>query len=159
MKVNLAIRVHQGQLVALAYTNEGRSAPGTLRRTGKPFEVAFGQPLALSCRGVAQLVAHLLWEQEAGGSSPPSPTKNPRSQGVWQCFVGSATCVVRVACAIVRRPASVVMAIIVIPALSQPSPGSSSPRPVSPVDPSTIRRAAYRSARLVEPSARAGQCV
>ena len=39
-----------------------------------PFEVAFRQPLALSCRGVAQLVAHLLWEQEAGGSSPPSPT-------------------------------------------------------------------------------------
>ena len=29
----------------------------------------------LSGRGVAQLVAHLLWEQEAGGSSPPSPTK------------------------------------------------------------------------------------
>ncbi len=31
----------------------------------------------LSGRGVAQLVAHLLWEQEAAGSSPASPTKCP----------------------------------------------------------------------------------
>ena len=31
----------------------------------------------LSGRGVAQLVAHLLWEQEAAGSSPASPTKSP----------------------------------------------------------------------------------
>ena len=28
-------------------------------------------------RGVAQLVARLLWEQDAGGSSPFTPTKNP----------------------------------------------------------------------------------
>ncbi len=27
-------------------------------------------------RGVAQLVARLLWEQDAGGSSPFTPTKN-----------------------------------------------------------------------------------
>ena len=25
-------------------------------------------------RGVAQLVAHTLWEREVGGSSPPTPT-------------------------------------------------------------------------------------
>ena len=30
--------------------------------------------MAQIIRGVAQLVAHLLWEQEAGGSNPPSPT-------------------------------------------------------------------------------------
>ena len=28
-------------------------------------------------RGVAQLVARLLWEQDAGGSSPFTPTNNP----------------------------------------------------------------------------------
>ena len=28
----------------------------------------------LSCRGVAQLVAHRVWDAGAGGSSPPTPT-------------------------------------------------------------------------------------
>lgn len=27
------------------------------------------------------MVAHLLWEQEAGGSSPPSPTKKAQFKG------------------------------------------------------------------------------
>ena len=37
VKVNLAIRVRQSQLVALAYTNWGPIAPGTLRCTGKHY--------------------------------------------------------------------------------------------------------------------------
>ena len=41
----------------------------------------WGQLLIQGCRGVAQLVAHLLWEQEAGGSSPPSPTKKAQFKG------------------------------------------------------------------------------
>ena len=97
VKVNLAIPMHQRQLVALAYTNWGPTAPRTLRCTGKPFEVAFRQPLAVSCRGVAQLVAHLLWEQEAGGSSPPSPTRIPGHRGYGSASLGAlhASCALR----------------------------------------------------------------
>ena len=59
------------------------------RRTAiRPVEAPDAVPSAFDCfylsgRGVAQLVAHLLWEQEAGGSSPPSPTpanhRSPRT--------------------------------------------------------------------------------
>ena len=34
-----------------------------------------GEAVKISYRGVAQLVARLLWEQEARGSSPRTPTK------------------------------------------------------------------------------------
>ena len=34
----------------------------------------FGCAYAWTRRGVAQLVAHLLWGQAVGGSNPPSPT-------------------------------------------------------------------------------------
>ncbi len=44
-----------------------------LRPTCEPGE-NFGRAYAWARRGVAQLVAHLLWGQAVGGSNPPSPT-------------------------------------------------------------------------------------
>jgi hypothetical protein len=57
------------------------------RRTAiRPVEAPDAVPSAFDCfylsgRGVAQLVAHLLWEQEAAGSSPASPTRCPVNGG------------------------------------------------------------------------------
>jgi hypothetical protein len=44
-----------------------------LRPTCEPGE-NFRAAYAWARRGVAQLVAHLLWGQAVGGSNPPSPT-------------------------------------------------------------------------------------
>ena len=43
----------------------------------------------ISYPGVAQLVARLLWEQDAAGSSPVTWTKHPKSTlcGFWVLFV------------------------------------------------------------------------
>src|SRR5579875_549275 len=64
------------QLVALVAE---ASRVGAVQCRGCPSGVAKGLPTrreltSNDSRGVAQLAAHLLWEQEAAGSSPASPT-------------------------------------------------------------------------------------
>ena len=39
----------------------------------------YGKIAQLFNRGVAQLVAHLVWDQDAGGSNPLTPTKKMSS--------------------------------------------------------------------------------
>ena len=38
-------------------------------------------------RGVAQLVARLLWEQDAAGSNPVTPTKSAKVERFWRIFL------------------------------------------------------------------------
>ena len=51
----------------------GRSTSLTTQMIAEIFKTTYNH---LSYRGVAQLVARLLWEQEAEGSSPFTPTRN-----------------------------------------------------------------------------------
>ena len=64
-----------------------QSAAHRLGRGSRPGPLAWVQRVLpagaadSACREVAQLVAHLLWEQEVGGSSPPFPTRCPPATG------------------------------------------------------------------------------
>ena len=61
-----------------------RQMPGTATGSAP----ALGVAITIIYPGVAQLVARLLWEQDAAGSSPVTWTKRPKSTSVgFGCFV------------------------------------------------------------------------
>ena len=63
-----------------------QSYRGVAPALGKAYTELFLQEINILYRGVAQLVARLLWEQDVGGSNPFTPTKKSQESAFLRLF-------------------------------------------------------------------------